>query len=157
MKWVKGAKEGIVVAGGQGQGKELTQLSRPLGVRVDAAGTVYVADCGNDRVMRWSRGATQGTVVVGGNGWGEGANQFNCPTGLSFDRQGNLYVADLQQSSSATLFDREELNKEHRSRSSDRRYHWLLARATRKPLFCWWSWRAVTPCTDRASPLATRG
>ena len=29
-KWVKGAKEGIVVAGGQGQGKELRQLSLSL-------------------------------------------------------------------------------------------------------------------------------
>ena len=28
MKWVKGAKEGIVVAGGQGQGNSLKQLSR---------------------------------------------------------------------------------------------------------------------------------
>ena len=62
---------------------------------VDAAGTVYVADWGNHRVMRWSRGATQGTVVVGGNGEGKGANQFKGPTGLSFDRQGNLYVADM--------------------------------------------------------------
>ena len=68
MKWVKGAKEGIVVAGGQGQGKELRQLSDPHGVLVDAAGNVYVADLGNHRVMRWSRGPTQGTVVVGGNG-----------------------------------------------------------------------------------------
>ena len=71
MKWVKGAKEGIVVAGGQGKGKELTQLSHPHGVQVDAAGNVYVAEFGNHRVMRWSRGATQGTVVVGGNGEGE--------------------------------------------------------------------------------------
>ena len=29
MKWNKGAKEGIVVAGGQGQGSALTQLSCP--------------------------------------------------------------------------------------------------------------------------------
>ena len=36
MKWVKGAKEGIVVAGGRGQGNDLTQLSRPQGVRIDA-------------------------------------------------------------------------------------------------------------------------
>ena len=44
MKWMKGAKEGIVVAGGQGQGNSLTQLSHPQGVIVDDLGNVYVAD-----------------------------------------------------------------------------------------------------------------
>ena len=82
------------MAGGRGEGKDLTQLSEPHGVRVDAAGNLYVADSWNHRVMRWCLGATQGSVVVGGNGKGEGANQFNGPTGLSFDRHGHLHVAD---------------------------------------------------------------
>ncbi|CAF5178421.1 unnamed protein product, partial [Rotaria sp. Silwood1] len=93
MKWNKGAKEGIVVAGGQGEGRTLTQLSYPEGLFVDTLGTLYVADWGN-RVMRWPKGAKQGTVIVGGNGAGTGANQFYRPYGLSFDRQGNLYVVD---------------------------------------------------------------
>ena len=63
-------------------------------VFVDPLDTVYVADCGNARVMRWCNGATQGNVIVGGNGEGEQANQLNSPTGLSFDRHGNLYVAE---------------------------------------------------------------
>ncbi|CAF5141524.1 unnamed protein product, partial [Rotaria sp. Silwood1] len=67
MKWVEGAKQGIVVAGGQGPGNSLTQLSSPRGVVVDKLGTVYVTDAGNDRVMRWPNGATQGSVIVGGN------------------------------------------------------------------------------------------
>jgi DNA-binding beta-propeller fold protein YncE len=95
MKWMKGAKEGIVVAGSQGEGNGLTQLSNPHGVVVDQLDTVYVADYGNHRVMRWSKGATEGSVIVGGNGKGGGANQLNCPWNLSFDRQGNLYVADM--------------------------------------------------------------
>ena len=94
MKWVEGAKQGIVVAGGQGQGNGLTQLSYPLGVVVDQLGTVYVADEGNDRIMRWPKGATQGSVIVGGNGGGGQSNQLNGPFGLSFDRHGNLYVVD---------------------------------------------------------------
>ncbi|CAF1571461.1 unnamed protein product, partial [Rotaria sordida] len=77
MKWNKGAKEGIVVAGGQGQGNALTQLSCPNGLFVDTLGTTYVADWGNQRVMRWPKGAKQGTVIVGGNGKGAGANQFS--------------------------------------------------------------------------------
>ncbi|CAF3287681.1 unnamed protein product, partial [Rotaria socialis] len=82
-------------AGGQGEGRALTQLSHPNGIFVDTLGTLYVADSWNHRVMRWTQGdKKQGTVIVGGNGEGEGANQFNVPIGLSFDRHGNLYVAD---------------------------------------------------------------
>ncbi|CAF2058983.1 unnamed protein product, partial [Rotaria magnacalcarata] len=88
------AKEGIGVAGGQGQGNALTQLHYPSELFVDSLGTLYVADAENHRVMRWTQGAKQGTVVVGGNGYGAGANHLNWPMGLSFDRYGNLYVAD---------------------------------------------------------------
>ncbi|CAF4397993.1 unnamed protein product, partial [Rotaria magnacalcarata] len=84
----------IIVAGGQGQGNGLTQLSYPRGVVVDQLGTVYVADFGNTRIMRWPKGATQGSVIVGGHGGGGQSNQLNGPIGLSFDRHGNLYVVD---------------------------------------------------------------
>ena len=94
MKWNKDAEEGIVVAGGQGEGDALTQLSRPQGLFVDTLGAIYVADESNHRVMRWTKGAKEGTVIVGGNGYGSAANQFSYPIGLSFDRQGNLYVVD---------------------------------------------------------------
>ncbi|CAF2123874.1 unnamed protein product [Rotaria magnacalcarata] len=94
MKWKKGAKEGIVVAGGQGEGSALTQLKCPDVIFVDTLGALYVADTWNHRVMRWTQGANQGTVLVGGNGDGAGANQFCLPFGLSFDRHGNLYVVD---------------------------------------------------------------
>jgi sugar lactone lactonase YvrE len=96
MKWNKDAKEGIVVAGGQGEGNATTQVSLPQGLVVDTLGTIYVADTANDRVMRWPQGAIQGTVIAGGNGQGAGANQFNGLEDLSFDRHGNLYVADVR-------------------------------------------------------------
>jgi DNA-binding beta-propeller fold protein YncE len=91
---MKGSKEGIVVAGGQGPGNGLTQLSNPHGVMVDQLGTVYVADGDNNRIMCWLKGATEGSIVIGGNSGGVQANQFNGPIDLSFDRQNNLYVAD---------------------------------------------------------------
>jgi sugar lactone lactonase YvrE len=94
MKWVEGAKQGIVVAGGQGNGTGLTQLYDPKGVVVDQLGTVYVADQRNHRIMRWVKGATQGSVIVGGNGRGGQSNQLAWPVGLSFDRHGNLCVVD---------------------------------------------------------------
>ena len=64
VKRIRGATEGIVVAGGQGLGKALTQFSRPEGLLVDASGTVYVADGLNHRIMRWSQGANEGSVVA---------------------------------------------------------------------------------------------
>lgn len=33
-KWLKGAKKGIVVAGGNGSGPELNQLNEPRGIQV---------------------------------------------------------------------------------------------------------------------------
>ncbi|CAF1335252.1 unnamed protein product, partial [Rotaria magnacalcarata] len=80
MKWKKGAKEGIVVAGGHGEGDAFTQLNHPHGLFVDALGILYVADEFNHRVMRWTQGdKKQGTVIVGGNGYGAGANQLKFP------------------------------------------------------------------------------
>jgi sugar lactone lactonase YvrE len=94
MKWMQDAQEGIIVAGGQGQGDNLTQLSYPRGVIVDRFGNVYVADSNNHRVMRWPKESQIGSIVVGGNGEGKQSNQFHYCKGLSFDRQGNLYVVD---------------------------------------------------------------
>ncbi|CAF4248524.1 unnamed protein product, partial [Rotaria sordida] len=79
MKWEEGAKQGIIVAGDQGQGNRLTQLNGPMGVIVDQLGTVYVADYGNHRVMRWPKGATQGSVIAGGYGRGGQPNQLSYP------------------------------------------------------------------------------
>ncbi|CAF3476212.1 unnamed protein product [Rotaria socialis] len=113
-----GDKIGTIVAGGNGQGKDLNQLSVPTclfvdsqqnvyvsdnwnhrvqwpnELFVDALGTLYVVATSNNRVMRWPQGAKEGTVAVGGNGQGAEANQFNGPKGLSFDRHGNLYISD---------------------------------------------------------------
>jgi sugar lactone lactonase YvrE len=94
MKWSKGAKEGIVVAGGHGLGNGLTQFDHPNGLFVDTKGTLYVADDLNYRVMCWPQGAQQGTVVAGGNGRGQAANQIGGPSDLFFDRHGQLYVVD---------------------------------------------------------------
>jgi len=94
MKWLKDANEGIVVAGGQGRGNSLKQLSYPRGLVVNELGDIYVADYENNRIMCWSLGCGEGRVIVGGNGEGEGSNQLNGPRGLSFDVENNLYVGD---------------------------------------------------------------
>ena len=94
MKWLKGAKEGIIVAGEQGQGNSLKQLSNPEGLVVNENDDVFVADSHNNRVMCWPSDSKEGHVVVGRNGQGEGSNQLLYPGGLVIDRANNLYVVD---------------------------------------------------------------
>jgi hypothetical protein len=62
MKWLKDAKEGIIVAGGQGQGNSLKQLSCPHRIIANQLDNLYVADAGNHRMICWLKGAE------GGNG-----------------------------------------------------------------------------------------
>ena len=71
-----------------------SQLNYPGAVIVDQSGTLYIADCGNHRIVRWRKGATVGEVLVGGNSAGSRSDQLNVPRDLLFDRQGNLFVAD---------------------------------------------------------------
>ena len=67
------------MAGGNGQGNGINQLSNPLGLYVDDDQTVYVADTSNHRIVEWKSGATSGQVVAGGNGKGSGSNQLSDP------------------------------------------------------------------------------
>ncbi len=91
MKWMKNAKEAIIVADGHGRGNELNQLSHPTELFVDQLGAVYVADLFNNQIMRWP---TERNIVTFGNEELEQGNQFEFPYGISFDREGNLYVVD---------------------------------------------------------------
>ncbi|CAF4540414.1 unnamed protein product, partial [Didymodactylos carnosus] len=60
-----GESQGTVIAGGNGSGNRLDQLSSPRYVFVDRDHSVYVSDYGNDRVMKWMEGAKQDMVVAG--------------------------------------------------------------------------------------------
>lgn len=93
-KWTPGATEGIIVAGGNGEGSLPNQLKRPKGITVDAAGNIYIADCDNNRIQKWAPGATTGTTVAGGKGAGSANNQLNWPYDVILDKDGNLLIAD---------------------------------------------------------------
>ncbi|CAF5174444.1 unnamed protein product, partial [Rotaria sp. Silwood1] len=75
-RYRKGESEGTVVAGGNGSGNRLDQLSYPRYVFVDRDHSVYVSDEINDRVMKWMEGAKQGIVVAGGQGKGSDLTQL---------------------------------------------------------------------------------
>jgi sugar lactone lactonase YvrE len=75
-------------------------LSDPMGLVVDSAGNLYIADTGNQRVRFVS--ATTGTITtIAGNGTqgfsGDGgaatSAELNTPKGVALDSAGNLYIA----------------------------------------------------------------
>jgi sugar lactone lactonase YvrE len=93
-RYRKGESEGTVVAGGNGIGNRLDQLSDPRYIFVDRDHSVYVSDYGNHRVMKWVEGEKQGTVVAGGQGEGNGLTQLSHPYGVVVDQLGAVYVAE---------------------------------------------------------------
>ncbi|CAF1380650.1 unnamed protein product [Rotaria sp. Silwood1] len=93
-RYRRGESQGTVVAGGNGYGNGLDQLSSPLYVFVDRDHSVYVSDWNNDRVMKWMEGAKQGIVVAGGQGEGNDLTQLSYPQGVVVDQLGTVYVAD---------------------------------------------------------------
>jgi len=92
---------GSGAAGFSGDGGPATSalLKQPLGVAVDAAGNLFIADAGNRRVRRVS---TDGTVstVAGDGSWGyrgDGGPATAAalhPLGVEVDAQGSLFIAD---------------------------------------------------------------
>ncbi|CAF4437910.1 unnamed protein product, partial [Didymodactylos carnosus] len=93
-RYRRGESQGIVVAGGNGSGNRLDQLSCPQYLFVDRDHSVYVSDLGNDRVMKWVEGAKQGIIVAGDQEEGNGFTRLPCPEGVVVDQLGTVYVAD---------------------------------------------------------------
>jgi sugar lactone lactonase YvrE len=93
-RYGRGESEGTAVAGGNGIGNRVDQLSNPRCVFVDRDHSVYVSDLGNHRVMKWVKGAKQGIVVAGGQGKGNGLTQLSNPRGVVVDQLGSVYVAE---------------------------------------------------------------
>jgi sugar lactone lactonase YvrE len=97
-----------VVAGNNGEGSSgdggaatAAQLYYPTGVAVDAAGNIYIADSGNDRVreVTASNGiittvAGTGTAGFSGDGGSATSAELNDPLGVAVDGNGNIYIAD---------------------------------------------------------------
>ncbi len=94
------AGTGAAGAGPEGVAPLETQLNAPRGVCVDQAGTPFIVDTGNHRVLRIPLGGV--AVTVAGNGSpgyaGDGGPgrlaQLNQPSACAVDAAGNLFIAD---------------------------------------------------------------
>jgi uncharacterized protein (TIGR03437 family) len=94
------AGNGTAGFGGDGGSATSAQLNLPFGVAVDAAGNLYIAEFGNNRVRKVSTNGNIGTIAGNGvSGYsgdkGQAASaQLNGPQGVAVDSAGNVYIAD---------------------------------------------------------------
>ncbi|CAF0743707.1 unnamed protein product [Adineta steineri] len=89
-KW---KQHGITIAGGNGHGNQLNQLSCPWSIYVDDDHqTIYIADFWNSRIVEWKYGAKNGQIVAGGNGQGNRSDQLNGPTDVIVDKKNDSLI-----------------------------------------------------------------
>ena len=67
-------------------------LDTPRGIFVDLNMSLYVADCGNDRVQLFRRGERNGITLAGSGS--SGTINLYCPIGVILDGNGYLFIAD---------------------------------------------------------------
>jgi uncharacterized protein (TIGR03437 family) len=94
------AGSGTAGFAGDGGAAASAQLNFPFGLAVDAAGNLYIAEFGNNRVRKVSAGGNISTLAgTGVSGFGgDGSQAVNAmlsgPQGVAVDSAGNVFIAD---------------------------------------------------------------
>ena len=81
-----------IVAGAHCPGVTSDMLYNPQGIFVHTNLSLYVADCGNDRIQLFRNGELNGTTIVG-NG-APSTIGLNCPTDVILDGSDYLFIVD---------------------------------------------------------------
>ncbi len=89
-KWIQNA---VTIAGGNGQGNQLNQLSCPCGVYIDDDDQcIYISEWINHRIVEWKCNAKNGQIVVGKNGQGSQFDQLSKPTDVIVDKNSDSFI-----------------------------------------------------------------
>ncbi len=106
----------------EGRGAQ-AQFNGPIGVAVDGAGNVYVADTYNDRIRRIGRDGIVATLAGGERpGYQDGIGnlaRFDTPTGLAVDATGTLWIADTRNNAIRRLSANGEATTPYRAAPGD--------------------------------------
>lgn len=90
LKW----PQNKIVAGGNGQGSALNQLSSPYNIFVDKNQSIYIADKGNNRIVKWPQDSNQGIIIAGLNGYGNAPDQLYRPYSVVLDSMDTAYILE---------------------------------------------------------------
>ena len=94
------AGTGFAGFSGDGLLAKTAQLNLPLGIAIDAANNIYIADTSNNRIRKIAAGTNIITTVAGSTkGFGGDfglatAAKLNYPTAVAVDAARNIYIAD---------------------------------------------------------------
>ncbi|CAF1559219.1 unnamed protein product [Adineta steineri] len=89
VRWKFGAKNGTIVAGGNGQGSDIDQLWFPIDIVLDKEKTsLIICDSYNKRVIRWSLQNSQSKEIL--------ISDISC-WGLAIHNNGDLYISDYKK------------------------------------------------------------
>jgi len=105
VRWVSGgvintvAGDGTQGYTGDGGPGTSAELNIPIGIALDAAGNLYIADSGNDRVRELSNAVIStlggnGTQGFSGDGGAAKSAELALPAGVAVDLSGNVYISD---------------------------------------------------------------
>jgi len=83
LKWKQNA---ITIAGGNGQGNELNQLSRPWSIYIDDDKTIYVVDMFNHRIVAWKQDTLYGEIITSQN------QRLNFPSKIILDKINDCFI-----------------------------------------------------------------
>jgi sugar lactone lactonase YvrE len=95
------AGSGLTAFSGDGGPASQAGLNQPSAIAFDAAGNLYVAEAGGDRVRRITPAgvittvAGTGVAASTGDGGPATAAQLNTPEGIAVDAAGNIYVSEF--------------------------------------------------------------
>jgi uncharacterized protein (TIGR03437 family) len=94
------AGNGVAAFAGDGGQATAASIATPLGIALDSAGNLYIADADNNRVRKVATSGvittvagTGGTAFNGDGGAATSAN-LNIPSDVAVDSSGNLYIGD---------------------------------------------------------------